>query len=36
MDFGDWLGSVWFSFLAFAVGWVLGQVWPLARLTKRR
>jgi len=31
MDFGDWLGSVWFALLCGVVGYVLGHVMPIAK-----
>jgi len=31
MDFGDWLGSVWFALLCGVVGYGLGMFLPLRK-----
>lgn len=35
MDFGDWLGSIWFALLLGVCGYVLGNLFPLNKLFKK-
>jgi TM2 domain-containing membrane protein YozV len=35
MEFGDWLGSVWFALLLGVVGYVLGNLFPIGKIFKK-
>jgi hypothetical protein len=35
MNFSEFLGTIWFSALTLVVGWVGGNIFPMASLTNR-
>lgn len=35
MDFGDWLGSIWFALLLGVCGYVLGNLFPIGKIFKK-